>query len=153
MLARLRVPARATDSNPSARTKGSECGLAANEARRDKNGQWTFGHPKTGSEWCKKTDSICRQDEDLEGKKPELLLAADALEASTPHRQFGKAARGAAKDRTARKGKACFSKLGDVSIALECAEDEVVLTTDRSFEVMAPALGFGVERFDATIPP
>ena len=52
-----------------------------------------------------------------------------------------------------RKGKNCWGKLGDVSIAVECARDEVLLTTDRSFDTICPALGLTHLRLAATTAP
>jgi hypothetical protein len=132
---------------------GSECGLARNVVRADESGGLEFVHPATGSEWCKKTDTICRQDDDLGSKEQRLRAAGHALQASAAHRPFGDAAVLAADKPTERKGKQCFAKLGDVSIALECDPAEVILTTDSSFEVMATSLGFTVERFKPTAPP
>jgi hypothetical protein len=132
---------------------GSECGLAMNVGRQKSRGEWEFVNPGTGSEWCKKTDQICCQDDDLEGKKGRLQAAGQALSKSANHKRFGKAALEAVSSRAERKGKKCFGLLGDVSIALDCHQDEVVLTTDESFSVMAPALGLTVERFKPTPPP
>lgn len=132
---------------------GSECGLARNVVRGDKAGALELVNPVTGSDRCKKTDAICRQADDLEAKKDRLILVAGALSASTPHRKMAKAASDAARDPLLRKGKVCYGLLGDVSIALEAAADETILTTDRSFDVMGPALGLSVTRFDATEPP
>lgn len=134
-------------------TNGSECGLAENIARRDDKGHWEYVNPVTDSEWCKKTDHICRQDDDLGSKLPELHAVAAALDVSPPYKRTAKAAKLALVSEADRKGQACFRHLGDVSIALECDKDETLLTTDASFDVMAPALGIVVERFAATEPP
>ena len=131
---------------------GSECGLARNEVKRDLTGKWIEAQPETGRDRCRKDDEICRQDEDLGSKLDRLEAAGRALAASTEagHRSAGKIALQAVKVVRDRKGKNCYGYLGDVSIALECSSAETVLTTDRSFEVMAPALGITVERISPT---
>lgn len=134
---------------------GSDCGLARNVVRQKSNGDWEYVNTATGSERCKKTDAICLQDDDLGNKTAALADAADALAGSTDaaHRAMAKAAVKAVVDPPSRKGKACYGLLGDVSLALEVEPGETVLTTDRSFEVMAPSLGLTVDRFAATPPP
>jgi hypothetical protein len=132
---------------------GSQCGLARNTVVLKPDGKLAFINASTGSDRCKKTDTICRQDADLESKKSELTTAGTALSSSADHRKVGKAALDAARDPDLRKGKVCYALLGDVSIALECAAGETILTTDRSFEVMAPPLQLAVDRFEATSPP
>jgi hypothetical protein len=134
---------------------GSECGLARNVVVRDSGGRWAEAQPETGRDRCKKDDTICRQDDDLGSKLDRLEAAGRALLASsdTNHRTAGKTALQAVKVARDRKGKNCYGYLGDVSIALECGEGETVLTTDRSFEVMAPALEIDVERVAPTPSP
>ncbi len=129
----------------------SECGLARNVVRRDASGRWEFVNDTVNSEWCKKTDVICRQDDELASKEPQLRALAAALTPS--HKKMSEACLAAASKPADGKGQACFRHLGDVSIALECDQSEVVLTTDGSFDVMAPVLGIDVERFAPTPPP
>jgi hypothetical protein len=56
-----------------------------------------------------------------------------------------------------RTGQNCWGSKGlggDISIALECAEDERLLTTDRSFDVICPAVGLQPPiRIDGTTTP
>jgi hypothetical protein len=131
---------------------GSECGLARNRVRQDAKGDWVEEQPETRRDRCRKDDEICRQDDDLGSKVDRLEAAGKALLGSdnAAHRTSGKVALQAAKVARDRKGKNCYGYLGDASIALECADDEVVLTTDRSFEVMAPAIRISVERTEPT---
>jgi hypothetical protein len=132
---------------------GSECGLARNVVRQDSKGRREYVNPTTGSEWCKKGDTICIQDQALDKKTSELEAAGKALVGSSAHKAMGEAALKASKDPTERKGKVCFTKLADTSIALECRQSETILTTDRSFEVMGPALGLKVRRINPTPTP
>jgi hypothetical protein len=85
----------------------------------------------------------------------ELEGAADALSKSSEssHRKMAEVAKAAVAKAPERKGKNCYGFFGDISMALEVEGDEVVLTTDGSFDVMAPALGIAVERINATPPP
>jgi hypothetical protein len=132
---------------------GSECGLARNVVRRGPGGRREYVNPVTGSEWCKKSDTICVQDQDLGAKTKELESAALALLQSPDHKKMGEAALRAVKDPKQRKGKVCFTQLADTSITLECKPNEKILTTDRSFEVIAPALGLMVRRINPTPMP
>jgi hypothetical protein len=76
------------------------------------------------------------------------IAAAIALESSDRDndKKMGKKARLAlANDhRDATKGAACHGLNGiggDICIALECAEDETLITTDKSFDLICPAIG------------
>jgi hypothetical protein len=133
---------------------GSECGLARKVVARRK-GKRVLINAENESDRCKKTDVICRQDADLEGKLVGLRAAAAALRGSSNagHKTMGRCAEKAAASAPERKGKNCYGYLGDVSIALECRTDEVLLTTDRSFEVIAPVLAINVVRLPATPGP
>jgi hypothetical protein len=132
----------------------SQCGLARNRVFVRRNRRELL-NPQTGRLRCKKTDTICRQDHALGDCVTALRAASQALLKSSDagHRKMGKVGQTAAAKSPERKGKNCYGSLGDISIALEVQNDEVVLTTDRSFEVMAPALGIAVERFNPTFPP
>ncbi len=47
------------------------------------------------------------------------------------------------------KGKACWGAAGlggDICIALECAPEETLLTTDASFDLICPAVGINHHR-------
>lgn len=133
----------------------SECGLARNEVRADTAGRFALVNPVTDREECRKSDDICRQADDLGTKVDGLNAAAAALQASTDegHRKMGNAAERAARNAAQRKGQVCYQKLGDVSIALECLPGEVILTTDRAFDHIGPALGLDVLRLEPTVRP
>lgn len=132
---------------------GSECGLAREVPRR-KKGRWEL---KT---LCKKAECQCRQDDFLEGRLADARSAASALDVDTarPHdRKTGKAALKilSSKPKLDRKGKNCWGGTlgGDISIALECASNETLLTTDQSFELICPALGIQHHLLSPTPPP
>ena len=97
---------------------------------------------------CKKTDDICDQPAFLAARRERAKKAALALSASKrkADRKMGKDAIAALEDGTpqATKGKACHADKGiggDIAIALECEEDEILLTTDHSFDLICPAIG------------
>jgi hypothetical protein len=125
---------------------GTDCEVARRKPYRHKN-NWKY------DEQCKKTEDICVQPDFLAQKRDRAMAAAIALEASdrSDDREMGKKARKAIEDSNPRatKGKACHAAKGiggDICIALECAEDEVLLTTDKSFELICPALELEFER-------
>lgn len=125
---------------------GTECGVAKRKPYRRKN-NWKY------DEQCKKTDAICIQPDFLAQRHDRALAAAVALEASDrpDDREMGERARKAleSSEPNATKGKACHAAKGiggDICIALECGDDEVLVTTDKSFELICPALGLEVER-------
>jgi hypothetical protein len=105
-------------------------------------GQWHY-KPQ-----CKKTDDICDQPTFLAARREQAEKAARALLASErkADRKMGENALAALQGGRpeATKGKACHADKGiggDIAIALECEEDEVLLTTDESFDLICPALG------------
>jgi hypothetical protein len=136
---------------------GSACALALNRVIQEADGRYALRNPKTPSQSprCTQKDDVCSQIADLEAKLNRFQAAATALAASpdTGHQKNGKAGLRAVGDTRARIGQACWRNLGDLSIALECAQNEVLLTTDASFEVIGPALGLTVERLAATTGP
>jgi hypothetical protein len=129
---------------------GTECGVARRLPEMDKDGQWAYAPT------CKKDDSICAQPSFLKSEMSRAMAAAKALEAShdREHQRMGINSRRSLEklegnDDEASKGKACHGKNGiggDISIALECAEDETLLTTDASFEFICPAIQRDYER-------
>lgn len=131
---------------------GSQCALTANVVDRDASGKYVLTNRLLGREHCRKNEGVCAQREDLEFKKERLRAASEALvrSASESHQKDGKAGLRAAIDPASRTGQNCYQKLGDLSIALECQADEVLLTTDSSFEVMAPVLGLTVRKLSST---
>lgn len=106
-----------------------------------------------GAKWhykpqCKKSDDICDQPAFLATRRQRAEKAAQALLASNrkSDRKMGKNALDALKKENpeATKGKTCHADGGiggDIAIALECERDEILLTTDESFDLICPALG------------
>jgi hypothetical protein len=112
----------------------------------------------SGGRWkynpmCKKTDDICCQPAFFEAQEERAEAAAAALTTSTREKDeaMGKRAHGTLADTRANatKGKNCHDGNGlggDLGIALECAEDEILLATDYSFDLICPAIGITHER-------
>lgn len=150
----LRVQSRALfEARLSDIRDGSACGLAR-EVPRQREGRWEL---KT---MCKKGECDCRQDEFLEEQQPRPDQAAAALDHSDARPADRKMGRTATKILASgkpldRKGKNCYGGTlgGDISIALECAADETLLSTDESFGFICRALGLQHHRLSATPPP
>jgi hypothetical protein len=127
---------------------GSQCQLARNEVFRDRDGAYKLV-------WrCAKGDSICEQEVFVTSRENEYRsvgqhLAGDSPSSRPRDRVAGEAAIRASEVPRDGKGRACYGTLGDVSIGMECGSDETILTTDRSFDIIGPALGREVMR----IPP
>lgn len=131
---------------------GSECMLAKETAAT---------HPQSG-EWslrtmCRRQECDCQQIQLTDAQAARIDAAASALALSTVsgHRTMARTAKTAmaASDKTHRKGKACWGANGlggDISIALECRDDEVLLTTDASFDHICPAIGVRHRRLPGT---
>jgi hypothetical protein len=124
---------------------GSECQLAQNQVYRHSSGSLRL-------EWrCRKYEDICEQEAFIAARDPQYRAVGKALRDNSPTDRKGDIAMGAAavaapdSPRDA-KGKVCYSVLGDVSIAMECGDAEEILTTDRSFDTIGPALGIKVRR-------
>jgi hypothetical protein len=134
---------------------GSECMLAAETARRDtRTGKWSVRTK------CKRNECDCAQIALTDHNEDRVERAADALARSrTPgHAKMAQIAREAMAhpDKSRRKGRTCWGGSGlggDISIALECAEDETLLTTDRSFDEICPAIGVAHCRLAGTRTP
>lgn len=140
---RARVQFRASISTV---RDGTECSVAAREPYVQ-SGSWGY------DEMCRKSEDICAQPSFLKGQRARALLAATALEGSDrpADRDMGARAKKNLEDSDVRatKGMACHGGGGlggDICIALECGADEVLLTTDASFELLCPALDLGYER-------
>jgi hypothetical protein len=103
---------------------------------------------------CKKSDDICDQDEHLTRRVGDVRSVATALVNRSPSDRVedikrGKLALGIIDKGQPRdwKGRNCYGMLGgDMSIALECEPDETILTTDKAFDVIAPAIGRKLRR-------
>jgi hypothetical protein len=126
---------------------GSECGLADCDAAPGGGGHYAI------KVTCQKTEQICRQPDDIESKLEHWTAAAQSLKEAKPYESMGKTALKMASDSANRKGVNCYARTGDISVALECGEDETILTTDASFETIGPAIGRDVERLPATERP
>jgi hypothetical protein len=131
---------------------GTNCDVARRGTRM-RDGKWHY-RPT-----CTKTDDICDQPSFLKANMDRARNAAAALETSNrkPDAKMGKKATHAlnAIDMGGTKGEACHGAGGiggDIAIALECAEDEILLTTDASFDLICPALGLQHMRLGFTEP-
>lgn len=120
---------------------GTKCQVAQ-RFPEPSNRKWHY------QETCKKQDQICIQPKLLAENRERALAAAIALESSDREgdKEMGKKARLALEDphENATKGAACHGSNGiggDICIALECAEDETLITTDKSFDLICPAIG------------
>jgi hypothetical protein len=134
---------------------GSACMLARESAHRDvRTGRWGI---KTS---CRREECACDQIAFTDANHDAIDREAEALAASTTsgHRTMARIARHAMAqaDKTRRKGRACWGSNGlggDISIALECGADKTLLTTDRSFDEICPAIGVTHVRVSGTRTP
>ena len=121
-----------------------ECGLTDETPSTNRKGEREL-------KWrCKKTEEICERKREVEATADELRTVGAALIGDSRYRAMGETAQRVADNPIEGKGQNCWRVLGDVSIALDCGEDDVLLTTDQSFEVIGPALGKQVERIAAS---
>ncbi len=125
---------------------GTECGIVERRPY-SKSARWRY------DDTCKKTDAICIQPDFLSNNIDRARAAAAALEGSSrpDDADMGRKATSALAGNTANatKGKACHAARGlggDICIALECASDEILLTTDASFDLICPAIGITHQR-------
>jgi hypothetical protein len=126
--------------------RGTACGVVERRPHSEK-GHWKY------NAMCKKKDVICTQPEFLTGEIARARAAAEALEGSERDgdREMGAKATKALRDTSGdgTKGNECHARNGlggDICIALECAADEVLLTTDHSFDLICPAISRNHER-------
>jgi hypothetical protein len=127
----------------SAVKRTSDCGLAKQVAQQTPSG-WTL------KVTCKKREGICGHEERIEQQLARWRAGAAALRASDRYATMGTVAEQMAASPRDRTGSNCFNKTGDLAIAMDCNEGDVIVTTDRSFETMAQAMNFGVARIDTT---
>jgi hypothetical protein len=120
---------------------GTKCGVARRRLEYD-GGRWAY------HDTCRKIEEICDQPAFLEENRDRAEAAARALLDSDREgdRKMGKKALNALsdEDRRSTKGAACHGGGGiggDICIALECEEHEVLVSTDASFDLICPALG------------
>jgi hypothetical protein len=125
----------------------SHCGIAAGVPRQTPEGSWTL------KVTCKRREGICRHEERLGTDLTRWDAGAKALRASSvkSHRDVGSRAAEMSKEPAKRTGVNCFGRTGDLAIALDCRPGETLVTTDRSFEVLGPAMGFGVTRIPSRV--
>lgn len=97
---------------------------------------------------CKRTDDICDRVDRVERELGRWTSGATALEAADepPLKKMGKLATEMAAAPHLRKGKNCYASTGDLGIALDAMSGEEIVTTDHSFEVIAPGVGVMVRR-------
>jgi hypothetical protein len=114
-------------------------------------GQWKY------NPMCRKTDDICCQPSFFEAQRERAESAAVALTSSTRERDeaMGKRALGTLSDTKANatKGRNCHDGNGlggDIGIALECGEEEILVTTDHSFDLICPAIDIRHERIQSS---
>jgi hypothetical protein len=133
----------------------SNCMLARERVGRDvRTGEWKIRTK------CSRTECDCDQIAFTDANAAQIDDAIAALAASgvSGHRKMARIAKDAMArpDKTYRKSKNCWGGSGlggDISIALECGLDEVLLTTDRSFDAICPAIGRAHHRVDGTRAP
>jgi hypothetical protein len=120
---------------------GTNCDVARRRPRF-RAGKWRY-EPQ-----CRRTQDICDQPGFLADRRDRAEKAARALLNSgrKGDRKMGENALAALKDddSASTKGKACHGDKGiggDIAIALECEGNEILLTTDESFDFICPALG------------
>jgi hypothetical protein len=117
----------------------SGCGLALEEPR------------ETAGEWklkirCKRGEGICDHQQRITLDLTRWNSASGALALSTAdsYRKMGKLGQEMAVTPSLRTGVNCYGRTGDLAIALDCRSDEVLVTTDKGFEIIGPAMGFTV---------
>jgi hypothetical protein len=128
----------------------SECGLARNEVEAAGNGRLAL------VDRCKRTDAICRQDQFIDERQDDWRTASQGLvehSGRSGDQKMRKLGLKIADNPLQGKGKNCYGLTGDISISMECAPGETLLTTDRSFEAIAKSRGLSVKRVPATSPP
>lgn len=134
---------------------GSACMLARERPVQDlQSGEWSL---RTS---CRRHECVCNQIALTDANVGPIAASVEALRGSpqSGHKKMARIAAEAmaANDKTRRKGKACFGGNGlggDISIALECADDEVLLTTDASFDHICPAVGVAHRKVMGTRTP
>ena len=118
----------------------SQCGLARQEPSQGADGEWQMKIT------CQRREGICDHEARIGNDLARWRAGAEALAASgnAALRKMGQLAGKMADDPALRTGKNTYGKTGDLAIALDCGTDELLVTTDQSFSVMALAMGFQV---------
>lgn len=124
----------------------SRCGLARQIPQQDARGRW---HMKTT---CKRGEGICDHEARITRDLRRWKAGADALTSSTQPalRKMGALANEMADDPGIRTGVNTYGRTGDLAIALDCKVGELIVTTDVSFTVLAPAMGVQVHRIPSS---
>lgn len=125
----------------------SECGLARAEHFTAPGGH--YGLKTT----CRRDEDICRQPDAIEDDLDTWEAGAAALGHVKRYESMGEAGLKMASKKPDRKGKNCYEKTGDLSVALGSAPGETIVTTDASFEVIGPAIGRQVRKLPPTAQP
>lgn len=114
----------------------SSCPLAVGQIREE-NGSWKFDF------MCRKSEDICGRIDHVENQLTRWDAGADALIESgvDSFLKMGRTAKEFHDDPRSAKGRNCWGSTGDLSIALDC-EDEQLVTTDKIFGALGPAMGF-----------
>ena len=102
---------------------------------------------------CQRDECNCRQIEFVDEHATDWRRAGEGLASNARRdadKKMGKLALEVLAGPQGRKGQNCWAKLGDVSIAMECGPDEVLLTTDESFETICPAINIQLHRIRPT---
>lgn len=123
----------------------SRCGLARQEPFVGSDGEWQMKIT------CQRGEGICDQEDRIGRDLARWKAGADALAASTDSRlhNMGKTAQAMAENAKIRTGKNTYERTGDLAIALDCRADELLVTTDHSFSVLASAMGYRVHHIEA----
>jgi len=95
---------------------------------------------------CKRGEGICARVDRVSADLERWTAGAEALlESDSPeYKRMGRLAVTMANEPDKRTGKNCYASTGDLAIALDAHPGDEVVTTDRSFEVLGPAMGLVV---------
>lgn len=120
----------------------SRCGLAVAQPRQSAESGWTV------KDTCKRREGICDHEGRLGRDLARWRKGAHSLAESSDNslRKMGRTGLTMADEPDKRTGVNCYGKTGDLAIALDCQADELLVTTDKSFETMRQAMGFAVQR-------
>ncbi|MGH2943566.1 MAG: hypothetical protein ACRDLN_12420 [Solirubrobacteraceae bacterium] len=117
----------------------SRCGLALEEPH-EISGGWAL------KSTCTRREGICDHEERIKLDLERWRNASDALANSVREadRKIGSLGQTMASTPSLRTGVNCYGRTGDLAIALDCRSDELLVTTDKSFELIGQAMGFAV---------
>jgi hypothetical protein len=120
----------------------SSCGLAREQPHEGGDGRWRI------KDTCKRGEGICAHESRLGRDVARWRSGADALARNEDPalRKMGKTGQEMAARPQVRTGVNCYGRTGDLAIALDCRANELLVTTDASFEVIAQGMGFTIHR-------